>query len=126
MRIRRYFIVILLMFLFFSCSSQKATLLGKWENENRNIEFFENTFIIKNKLSESGEGLFGSYSYANEPPNVIKMKYEKIVLQDGSFQSLEGNDLYGYVDNVSIAYNKKQLKVYVIANQKLYVYKKVE
>ncbi len=123
---RIIFILISLLFLICSCSTQQEKLIGFWENNEKVIEFAENYFIICNKNSTDVLAFAGNYTFAQEPSNAIKMFYTYMMDSSGEWISLNGTDLENYSDTILFIINKDTLDTRVIENGQYYSYTRIE
>lgn len=62
-----------LIFLSFSCSNPQKELIGFWENDEKILEFTEQTFVIYNKTYENVIAFSGFYEFAKEPSFALKL-----------------------------------------------------
>lgn len=122
---RFIFILILLLFLNFSCSTQQEKLIGFWENNEKLIEFAEEYFIIYNKTSTEVIAFAGNYTFAQEPSNAIKMFYTYMMDSSGEWISLNGTDLENYSDTILFVINNNTLDTRVIENGQFYSYLRI-
>lgn len=135
-RISSIFSMILLALLFASCTvmDQQQALLGAWENDDKMVGFNDGKFMMINKKASETLSLRGSYEFASEPENAVKLHYEEYMNGIGEWQSLEGTGFHGYTDVIifevkddfSRAEAKKIqiLKFRVLANGKIYTYRR--
>ena len=118
------FLIILPLF-FMSCGNPQKQLIGTWENQDKVIEFTQDSFMIINKNAKNVLAFQGTYTFAKDPSNCIKMKYENYMDNEYNWYSLEGTELEGYVDNILFMIDKDELQTYVIANQETYTYQRI-
>lgn len=114
-----------LIFLSFSCSNPQKELIGFWENDEKILEFTEQTFVIYNKTYENVIAFSGFYEFATEPTFALKMSYKYAMDNNGSWTSLEGTDLENYVDIILFKIDNNSLQTKVLGNGKSYTYKKI-
>lgn len=113
-----------LVFLSFSCSNPQKELIGFWENDEKILEFTEQTFVIYNKTYENVIAFSGFYEFATEPEFAIKMSYKYAMDNNGTWASLEGTDLENYVDIILFKIDNNFLQTKVLGNGLFYTYTK--
>lgn len=114
-----------LIFLSFSCSNPQKELIGFWENNEKILEFTEQTFVIYNKTYENVIAFSGVYKFAQEPEFALKMSYKYAMDTNGNWASLEGTDLENYVDIILFKIDNNFLQTKVLGNGKYYTYTKI-
>ena len=118
----------LLAILFCGCNlkSQEELLIGVWENEEKLLEFTESEFVFINKNATSVLAFQGSYSFAENPRNAIKMNYLNYAEAENAWFSLENTELGNFVDVVLYHIKDDTLLIKVIANDTLYTFKRFD
>lgn len=135
-RMPSIFAMILSALLFASCTviDQQEALLGAWENDDKMVGFNDGKFMMINKKASETLSLRGSYEFASEPENAVKLHYEEYMNGIGEWQSLEGTEFHGYTDVIIFevkddfsraeARKIRILKFRVLANGKIYTYRR--
>ncbi|WP_147634706.1 hypothetical protein [Treponema pectinovorum] len=117
------FAVLLLSFLFFSCSKNNS-IVGKWENEDRILSFSDyGDFEIEYKNPKTIKSFRGSTAIKK---NLVVLIFDEYQTSDNQWHFTDETELKGFKEILLVSVEKDVLITEIKATGKKFEYKKIE
>lgn len=120
---QKYIFLLFICILFFSCS-KNTDIVGKWDNDDRSIEFTSNDcFRIEFKKPVQIKSFSGTYY---QKKNIVVLVFEEYETSDGVTGFTDETDLADYKEAMEVSVlDSNQLCTKIIVSGKEYLYTRI-